>query len=140
MSNSGEQLDQNGDEDGEEIEPRIEGLEILEPLGRGGTSSVWKARQVSLQRLVVVKVLAAGDIAFVTQTVDVQYSFVRATKTVTFLPGFEPNTGDTVRIERFTTRDRRESRNICTTPSQGRRRRRDQFGRRLTVFIAASIP
>ena len=41
-----------------EADPRIDGYEILERLGQGGTSSVWKARQVSLQRLVVIKVLS----------------------------------------------------------------------------------
>ncbi len=41
-----------------EAEPRIDGYEIIERLGQGGTASVWKARQVSLQRLVVIKVLS----------------------------------------------------------------------------------
>ncbi|MDD5676682.1 MAG: protein kinase [Kiritimatiellae bacterium] len=41
-----------------EIAPVIEGFRILERLGHGATSSVWKAEQVSLNRLVVIKVLS----------------------------------------------------------------------------------
>lgn len=38
--------------------PVIEGFRILAKLGHGATSSVWKAEQVSLNRIVVIKVLA----------------------------------------------------------------------------------
>lgn len=41
-----------------EVAPVIEGFRILEKMGRGATSSVWKAEQVSLNRLVVIKVLS----------------------------------------------------------------------------------
>ncbi|MFH1969289.1 MAG: protein kinase [Verrucomicrobiota bacterium] len=41
-----------------EAAPVIEGFRVLENLGRGATSSVWKAEQVSLNRLVVIKVLS----------------------------------------------------------------------------------
>lgn len=41
-----------------EAAPVIEGFRVLEKLGRGATSSVWKAEQVSLNRLVVIKVLS----------------------------------------------------------------------------------
>jgi eukaryotic-like serine/threonine-protein kinase len=37
---------------------QITGFEMLEKLGEGGTASVWKARQVSLDRMVAIKVLA----------------------------------------------------------------------------------
>lgn len=40
-------------------EPQIPGFEVLERIGSGGMSTVWKAKQVSLDRLVAVKVLAA---------------------------------------------------------------------------------
>jgi len=40
-----------------ETAPVIDGYEIIEKLGHGGTSSVWKARKVSLGRIVVIKVL-----------------------------------------------------------------------------------
>ena len=35
----------------------LPGYDILEKIGEGGTSSVWKARQLSLDRLVAIKVL-----------------------------------------------------------------------------------
>ncbi len=38
--------------------PEIEGYRILKKLGHGGTSSVWKAEQVSLNRPVVIKILS----------------------------------------------------------------------------------
>ena len=38
--------------------PIIDGFEILEKLGEGGMASVWKARQISLNRLVAIKILA----------------------------------------------------------------------------------
>src|ERR1035437_6095137 len=41
-----------------EAPPVIEGFRVLENLGYGATSSVWKAEQVSLNRLVVIKVLS----------------------------------------------------------------------------------
>ncbi len=40
------------------VAPVIEGFRILAKLGHGATSSVWKAEQVSLNRVVVIKVLA----------------------------------------------------------------------------------
>lgn len=36
----------------------IEGFEIIEELGKGGMSSIYKARQTLLDRLVAVKVLS----------------------------------------------------------------------------------
>lgn len=47
----------------------IPGLELLEKLGEGGMASVWKARQLSLDRIVAVKILPA-DLAG--DTADVQ--------------------------------------------------------------------
>lgn len=40
--------------------PEIPGYELLGPIGTGGTAVVWKARQVSLDRLVAIKVLSPG--------------------------------------------------------------------------------
>lgn len=38
--------------------PVIEGFRVIEKLGHGATSTVWKAEQVSLNRMVVIKVLS----------------------------------------------------------------------------------
>jgi serine/threonine-protein kinase len=48
--------------------PEIPGYQLLELLGRGGMGDVWRARQVSLNRLVAVKILPAkfaADLEFV---------------------------------------------------------------------------
>lgn len=37
----------------------IPGFEMIEPLGQGGMATVWKARQLSLDRIVAIKVLSA---------------------------------------------------------------------------------
>ncbi len=38
--------------------PEIEGFKIIEKLGEGGMASVWKANQISLDRLVAIKILS----------------------------------------------------------------------------------
>lgn len=38
---------------------RIPGFEIIEKLGQGGMATVWKARQISLDRIVAIKILSA---------------------------------------------------------------------------------
>ena len=48
---------------------QITGFEMLEKLGEGGMASVWKARQVSLDRMVAIKVLAPR---FASDTDDVE--------------------------------------------------------------------
>ena len=45
-----------------EKEFELPGYEILEKIGEGGTSSVWKARQLSLDRLVAIKTLFAHHV------------------------------------------------------------------------------
>ena len=47
----------------------IPGLELTEKLGEGGMASVWKARQLSLDRIVAVKILPASSAS---DTEDVQ--------------------------------------------------------------------
>ncbi len=42
----------------DEAPPVVDGFRILEKLGSGATSSVWKAEQISLNRMVVIKVLS----------------------------------------------------------------------------------
>ena len=40
----------------------LPGYEILEKIGEGGTSTVWKARQISLDRIVAIKALAPSSV------------------------------------------------------------------------------
>ena len=40
--------------------PELPGYEVLELIGRDGAMTIWKARQLSLNRLVTVKVLTLG--------------------------------------------------------------------------------
>ena len=48
---------------------KLPNFEVLSLLGRGGMASVWKARQVSLDRFVAIKILAS---TFATDPEDVQ--------------------------------------------------------------------
>ena len=38
--------------------PRLPGYEIIQRLGAGGTSTVWLAKQLSLDRVVAIKILS----------------------------------------------------------------------------------
>ncbi len=49
--------------------PEVTGFEIIEKLGEGGMASVWKARQVSLDRIVAIKVLSSQ---FASDTKDIE--------------------------------------------------------------------
>ncbi len=58
--------------------PRIDGFEVIEKLGEGGMASVWKARQISLDRIVAIKILSP-HLAATTEDVNRFLKEARAT-------------------------------------------------------------